>query len=130
MSWKFQPLRFGENSHSLASIKLKGYFKGIFKICSTIQYCFIYCPSDSTVSEDAGIKLRWKGVKWQLSRIYIEIYCTCPICCKFYCAWAVVYKSPFLAIVQEQCWRKTTFQSPFRQNSRIRRNTFSPQTIT
>jgi hypothetical protein len=33
---------------------LKGSFLGIFLFSDFIQHCFICCPSDSTVSEDAG----------------------------------------------------------------------------
>ncbi len=36
----------------------KGEFFGFFLFVYDIQHCFICCPSDSTVSEDAGIELR------------------------------------------------------------------------
>ncbi len=73
----------------------------------TIQYCFIYRPSDSTVSEDAGIEPRMKKsytaaeptFHWNLLHMSRILYC------EFHWAWVVVYKSPFLAIVQEHCWK-------------------------
>jgi hypothetical protein len=48
---------YDDSKESVGSFKYIFVFKGVFyKYC--IQYCFICCALDSTVSEDAGIEPR------------------------------------------------------------------------